>query len=261
MTTFRVTIPPTAEPVSVTEAEAHSRIDTTDTYSANRIAAARGWLEDLVWRALVLRTIEERYDGFPAVIRPQRSPLRAVASIQYLDGANALQTLASSEYIVDAYSEPGRIQPACGEVWPSTYSEINAVRVTYRAGHVVPFTAVAATDVVTAVGHWYADGDPVPIWNTGGAVPAGLSAGTYYARDVSGDTLKLAATSGGAAVDIEGTGTGTHFLGELPPNLRWALLLVFGELYERREQAIVGASSEPAVLAAENLALPWKVHY
>jgi hypothetical protein len=42
-------------------------------------------------------------------------------------------------------------------------------------------------------------------------LPAGLAVDTlYYIRDATANTFKLAATSGGDAIDITGTGTGTH---------------------------------------------------
>lgn len=77
----------------------------------------------------------------------------------------------------------------------------------------VTFTAVAATDVITATGHTLVDGDKVRVSSTG-TLPGGLSASTdYFVRDTSGSTFKLAASSGGAAIDITSTGSGTHSMG------------------------------------------------
>jgi hypothetical protein len=46
---------------------------------------------------------------------------------------------------------------------------------------------------------------------TTGTLPAGLSVDTaYYVRDLTTTTMKLASESGGAAIDITDTGTGTH---------------------------------------------------
>lgn len=71
------------------------------------------------------------------------------------------------------------------------------------------FTA-AVTDVFTAPAHGYADTQQVRIVAIpGGALPAGVSAGvTYFIRDATADTFKLAATSGGAALDITAAGAG-----------------------------------------------------
>lgn len=77
------------------------------------------------------------------------------------------------------------------------------------------FTAVAATDLITKVAHGYSTGDRVQLTNSGGALPAGLSAATtYYVIRVSADTFKLATSdtlaTAGTAVDLTGAGTGTH---------------------------------------------------
>ncbi len=77
------------------------------------------------------------------------------------------------------------------------------------------FTAVAATDVVTlSANHALADLDEVQCTTTG-TLPAGLSLATkYYIRDLSSNTCKLAATPGGAAIDITDTGSGTHSISQ-----------------------------------------------
>jgi len=258
---FQVIIPPTAEPLSVTEAEYHARLDVTDNGSARRCTTAREWAESVTWRALVLQTIEERFDGFPRFFQALRTPLRAVVSITYLDAEGTLQTLAADQYDVFEAEEPGLILPARNVTWPNTYDQRNAVRLRYRAGHAVPFSADADTDVLTATGHWFADGDAVPLWTSGGTIPTGLSAGTYYARDVvAAASLKLAATAGGAAINITAAGTTPNFLGEVPANLRDAMALVFAELSGQREISVLGGSPSRALIAAEDLALPYRVH-
>jgi hypothetical protein len=62
-------------------------------------------------------------------------------------------------------------------------------------------SAVAATDVVTISSHGYADGDKIVFQS--GYTPAGLTANTtYFVRDKTTNTFKVAATSGGSAIDI-----------------------------------------------------------
>lgn len=62
-------------------------------------------------------------------------------------------------------------------------------------------TGVHATDVVTATGHDFENGDKVYFVSISGG--SGLAANTiYYVRDKATDTLKLAATLGGAAIDF-----------------------------------------------------------
>lgn len=70
------------------------------------------------------------------------------------------------------------------------------------------------TDTITEASHGRQNGDPVTLSNAGGALPGGLAAATtYFVRDVTANTFKLAATLGGAAVDItSAAGGGTHTL-------------------------------------------------
>jgi hypothetical protein len=74
-------------------------------------------------------------------------------------------------------------------------------------------TVVAATDVITvSAAHGLVVGDRVRFSNSGGALPAGISAATdYYVLTVPlTTTLTISATPGGSVLDITGTGTGTH---------------------------------------------------
>lgn len=254
---------PAAEPVHLDEAKKHLRVDhaNDDALISATIRAARDMVEGFTRRALVLQTFEQVLDVFPARIETLRSPLRKLISITYLDTDGASQTLATTGYTADAKSEPARIVEAYGKSWPSTRDDLNAVTIKFQAGHAVPFTANATTDTLTAKGHPYSNNDIVRLLNSGGALPAGLADKTdYYVVNVSGDTLQLSATLGGAALDITGAGTGTHFLGELPESLRHALLLILAELYERRESAIVGAQIMPVPYSAEMLMWPYRVH-
>lgn len=71
------------------------------------------------------------------------------------------------------------------------------------------FTA-ATTDTITSAGHGLSNGD-VLLLTTSDTLPAGLSADTpYYVINSATDTFQLSTTSGGSAVDITDTGTGTH---------------------------------------------------
>ena len=48
------------------------------------------------------------------------------------------QTLASTEYLVDAVSEPARLTPAYSKTWPATRNQANAVTVTFVCGYASP---------------------------------------------------------------------------------------------------------------------------
>ena len=73
------------------------------------------------------------------------------------------------------------------------------------------YTVNAGTDVLTLTNP-LTNGTQVNLFTTG-AVPGGLSLSTtYYVVDASGSTCKLSLISGGAAVNITNTGTGTQSL-------------------------------------------------
>lgn len=62
-------------------------------------------------------------------------------------------------------------------------------------------TGVAATNVITATGHTFTNGDLVAFSAISGGSGLAIE-NRYYVRDVSGDTFKLATTSGGSAIDF-----------------------------------------------------------
>jgi hypothetical protein len=65
--------------------------------------------------------------------------------------------------------------------------------------------AAAVADTIQADGHGYADTNKVVFLD--GTAPGGLTAGTvYFVRDATTNTFKVAATSGGAAIDLTDTG-------------------------------------------------------
>ena len=77
----------------------------------------------------------------------------------------------------------------------------------FLGGVLTDFCALAATDVFTSVGHAFSD--TISVVLTGNSLPGGFTAGTkYFVRDVSGNTFKLAATSGGTAIDVTSDGSG-----------------------------------------------------
>lgn len=80
----------------------------------------------------------------------------------------------------------------------------------YGYGTGQTFTANASTDIITATTHGLSNGNILVLTSTS-ALPGGLSANTvYYVISVTTNTFQLSATSGGSAINITDTGTGTH---------------------------------------------------
>ena len=65
------------------------------------------------------------------------------------------------------------------------------------------FMSIASSDLVYSEGHGYSDGTTIVFYN--GTTPAPLVEGTvYYVRDATTDSFKVAATAGGAAINLTG---------------------------------------------------------
>jgi hypothetical protein len=79
----------------------------------------------------------------------------------------------------------------------------------YASNQTVTITVSTATFTVSSTAGITAG---VPIkFSSSGALPTGLVAGTkYYARDVTATTFKVSATSGGAAITLSGSQSGTQ---------------------------------------------------
>ena len=137
--TLRVVTEPTVEPLTLTEAKLHARIDTTadDTLIESMlIPAARRYAENLTRRAFVQQTLELTLPYFEHCIELPRPPLISVTHVKYIDADGVLQTVDAEDYQIDTYREPGLIKPAYLETWPVvTRSDFNAVQIRYVAGY------------------------------------------------------------------------------------------------------------------------------
>ena len=157
---------PVVEPVSLAEAKAQCRIDTTadDAYVVALIAAAREYVEAYMDESLIDRQYVMRLDAFPAVIELPRPPMsqtadRTAVSITYVTGeSGATATLAATEYRVDRDSVPGRIRTLYAGSWPSHLLDYGSVTVTWWAGRGIDGTAVSQrvkAAMLMLVAQWY----------------------------------------------------------------------------------------------------------
>lgn len=128
---------PDIEPITLDEAKIFLRIDGTDQNDVieSLIIAARQEAEKITRRQFITATWELRLDYFPEIIYLPMPSLQSVTSVKYLDYSGTEQTLVeNTDYMVDSYSEPARITPCYGQVWPVTYPVINAVRIRFKSG-------------------------------------------------------------------------------------------------------------------------------
>ena len=153
---------PTVEPVSLTEAKLHLRVDGTDddTVISALIVAAREAVEHIARRALISQTWELILDSWPdSPFEVPLPPLSSVTSIKYKDEDGVEATFSSSSYVVDADSQPGRVALASEASWPGgTLYPVGGVRVRFVAGYGSAATAVPQRykqAILLLVGHWY----------------------------------------------------------------------------------------------------------
>lgn len=175
---LKLITPPATEPIALSDMMNFSRIDVdADVITMQAmITTAREEAEKITRRQLITATWEYRLDHFPggcfigsgpnnffdyskklipgrgqsdAIYLPM-PPLQSVTSVKYLDYANVEQTLVEdTDYLVDTYSEPARITPRYGMVWPVTYPVVGAVRIRFVAGY-----GNNDTDVPQSIRNW-----------------------------------------------------------------------------------------------------------
>jgi uncharacterized phiE125 gp8 family phage protein len=140
---LRRTAAPAVEPVTLTEAKAHCRVDSTadDTLLTNLIVAARELVEDYIDRSLVTQRLVMTLDQFPPEIELPRPPMSdsgtttAVTVTYTVNQTGQTTTLSTTEYRVDRNSTPGVLRNLYGGTWPSNLDDPNSITVTWWAGY------------------------------------------------------------------------------------------------------------------------------
>jgi len=131
-------IAPAIEPVTLSEAKAHLRVDGTDEDDliTDLIQAAREACEVFTRRQFITATWALTLDEFPDYIELPRPPLQSVTTLAYVDVDGDDQTLTEgTDFDVDITPLVGYVLPCYGESWPSTLGHIADVTVTYKAGY------------------------------------------------------------------------------------------------------------------------------
>jgi uncharacterized phiE125 gp8 family phage protein len=184
MASLSLITPPVLEPISVQEAKEHCRVDLTDEDALidGYVQAARMHIETITGRALITQQWAMRLDGWPCWIDVPKPPLISTVllpvAITYVDTAGASQTLATTQYRIDAPSGPtagrGRIEAAYGVTWPSLQGVLNNATVTFWAGYGVSGDTVPRPirqAMLLLIGHWYRNRESVAFGVTASEIP------------------------------------------------------------------------------------------
>lgn len=183
-----VTVAPASEPVTLTEAKLHLRVETSVTTEDNwitaSIQAAREVVETVTNRALISQTVVLKLQRFPSGIPIwlPRPPLISISSVAYIDANGTSQPWAATTgYDLAQPSGPkatyARIYPAYGTQYPQTRDQMEAVTITYLAGYAnaaaVPQGIKNA--MLLLIGHWYANREAVNVGNITTELPLGVA--------------------------------------------------------------------------------------
>lgn len=163
-----VVTPPTEEPVTVSGAKDHLRVETNadDALIGSLITTARTHVEHLTNRALVTQTLRFTTNDFASTVILPRAPVTSVSSISLLDTDGNSTVVTSGTFVVDTTRVPHRLQLLANQDLPSLDLEkANAVTVDFVAGYGnaadVPEPLKAAIQLL--VGHLYENREPVVI--------------------------------------------------------------------------------------------------
>jgi uncharacterized phiE125 gp8 family phage protein len=257
---------PIALPINLAEAKLWVRAtyDDDDVLIKALIRAATEYAEVYTQKILVGARVKTTYDAFPTSgfysgfvfnnphARPknalylERGRVQNVVSVNYLDTGGVVQTFDPSLYVVDYSSDPVRITPVFGQVWPIPQPQIASVWVIYDVGYAAPIKTDIAANTITP-SNWPVQtvGSTVRFSNSGGLLPAPLQPDTdYFILSATNGAYTLSLTSGGAVIDITDVGSGTSFLGEVPESAKGWMSLRLAGLYENRED-LTSAQLQP----------------
>lgn len=264
--------PATVTPVTVAELKAHLRLESTfatdDAYLAALIDAAKVKVENDTNRCLSRQTYQLFLDNFPLggygalspyihhyehchhrhseLIELLPCPLISVSSVKYYDVDNAEQTLVeNTDYEADVHSEPGRLVPYYGMVWPDTYPRKNAVTIEYIAGY--PGTGIGGYALAGAGSGYHAEDVLTVAVGTGGTfrvatvngsgVITGLEQTAYgTGYSVANTQATTVAPAGGTAATINITSLAPG----VPNGLKQAVMFLAAHWYENRELVAPG---------------------
>lgn len=133
---LRKTVAPTWPAITLEGQQLHSRNDVPEDLPSLQtyVEVATEYAEKEQGRCLRQATWRAAYDCWPSsgILRLPMPPLVSVSSITYYDTAETQQTLATTYYTVDIYSEPGRIE---FDSPPSIDDRPGGILITFVAGY------------------------------------------------------------------------------------------------------------------------------
>lgn len=256
---LQLVVRPAAEPVTVADAKAHSRIsqNVEDSEVLGYITAARQVCEGIVRRALMPQTWRLALENWPGrdYVNGVRSfsnlgeyyrwnhielphpPLVSITTFTYTDTAGNVSNMvqgygsAAGNYLLDTDSEPGRIVLPYSGLWPTTVLlPAQPIKITYACG----YSSFAGVVQVDASG--------IATWQSGDKFDPGL-AGTWI--NIGGVSLAVVSVTDDThlqlAASVNPTATSLAYTANLVPMaIRQAILLLVCHYFDNRAAVVVG---------------------
>lgn len=168
---------PATEPVTMTQAKAHLRVDHSDddTLITSLIKSARAHIEAACAVRFAARTgVTFKCDDFSDLARLPEAPITSITSITYVDTAGSTQTIATSVYELRADGIDAGIVLKPSQTWPAIQTG-SRITVTAAVGY-----STAPEDVYLALlmllGHWYENRSTVAVGESGMELPFAVNA-------------------------------------------------------------------------------------
>lgn len=172
--TISLVQPPATAPVSLAQAKAHLRIETSaeDDYLTDLIGTATTFVEQFISRKLVTQTWRQYVDGIGSdrIICLEVRPPQSIVEVTTYDSLGTPTTLAAQDYSLNQYTSPPTLTLNTG-IATSTV-EVDVVAGFGDAGTDVPGSILRSILVLTA--HWYEFRGAIAISEHPASVPAGF---------------------------------------------------------------------------------------
>jgi uncharacterized phiE125 gp8 family phage protein len=176
-----LTAGPAAEPVALTEAKAHLRVDASDedTLISSLILTSRLHVEAALGLALVTqswRLLLDRWPPHKDIELPLR-PLQSIEAVRVYPADGAATVIDPGDYLADTASVPPRLVRT-GVIWRQPGRAANGIEIDFTAGY-----GDAAADVpapirqalLLLVAHWYEQREPIEVGSPAARVPEAVS--------------------------------------------------------------------------------------
>ncbi|MFA5951342.1 MAG: head-tail connector protein [Hyphomicrobium sp.] len=172
---------PALEPVTVSEAKAHLRLDASDedVLIASLILTSRLHVETALGLALITQSWKLVLDCWPddAALKFPLGPVSAVAAVRVLAADGTPAVVPAASYIVDGDALGSRLVRTAA-TWPLPGRAARGIEIDFTAG-MGPAAADVAQPIRHAilllVAHWYEHRDPFEIGSPGAAIPASVT--------------------------------------------------------------------------------------